>query len=217
MSPANIRAIIFDFGNILARFDHMKACQRLSQYSPLSPEKILAVFFSGKSAPAKLHEAGRLSPQEFFQAASKVAQFNEHLSFQKFSDLWKDIFQENTGAGDILSALRPDVKRCILSNTDPIHWSAIEQLPVMKRYFSDQHLLVRSYISGTRKPDFKMYQDALACLGLTSKDVPHVLYIDDVAEYRDTFARMGGHVLAYDCSKDPLTQLEAGLKQFDVL
>ena len=104
-----------------------------------------------------------------------------------------------------------------IQRTDPIHWSAIEQLPVMRKHFSDPQLLVRSYTAGTRKPDSKMYQDALKCLGFAETDIGHVLYVEDVAEYRDVFEQMGGHVLAYDCSKDSLALLEMGLKKFNVL
>ena len=78
-------------------------------------------------------------------------------------------------------------------------------------------MLVRSYTSGTRKPDAKMYQDALKCLGLAEEEIQHVLYVDDIAEYRDAFERMGGNALSYDCSKDALSQLEKGLTEFSTL
>lgn len=175
------------------------------------------MFFSGDRAPAKLHEVGKLSSEEFFLVARKVANLDEGLSFQEFCTIWKNIFEENRGLEAVLNLIRPEVKQCILSNTEPIHWSAIEQLPVMKKFFGDSQLLVRSYTAGTRKPDPRMYQDALRCLGIAEKDVQHVLYIDDIAEYRDAFERMGGNVLPYDCSKDAIMHLEAGLRKFGVL
>ena len=118
---------------------------------------------------------------------------------------------------DILERIKTDLTQCIMSNTDPIHWSGIEQLSVMKKHFSNPQLLIRSYTVGTRKPDLKMYQEALRCLGIAEQDTQQVLYIDDIAEYRDVFKSMGGNVLSYDCSKDPLTQLETGLREFGVL
>ena len=201
----------------MARFDHLKACRKLAEFSTSSAEDIFKVFFSGDRAPAKLHEVGKLSSEEFFLVARKVANLDEGLSFQEFCTIWKNIFEENRGLEAVLNLIRPEVKQCILSNTEPIHWSAIEQLPVMKKFFGDSQLLVRSYTAGTRKPDPRMYQDALRCLGIAEKDVQHVLYIDDIAEYRDAFERMGGNVLPYDCSKDAIMHLEAGLRKFGVL
>lgn len=217
MTQPHIKGIIWDFGNILARFDHLKAAKKLAEYSSTAPEDILKKLFSGESAPAKLHESGELSSQEFFWSAQKLLSFSEDLSFQAFCDIWKDIFQENNGVSVVIDKIRSDLKQCILSNTDPIHWSAIEQLSVMKKHFSNPAILVRSYTSGTRKPDAKMYQDALKCLGLAEEEIQYILYIDDIAEYRDVFERMGGNALSYDCSKDPLAQLEAGLRKFGVL
>jgi putative hydrolase of the HAD superfamily len=217
MTQPHIKGIIWDFGNILARFDHLKACKKLAEYCATAPEDIIKELFSGENAPAKLHESGELSSLEFFRSAQKLLSFSENLSFQIFSDIWKDIFQENNEVSAVIDRIQPDLKQCILSNTDPIHWSAIEQLPVMKKYFSNPAVLVRSYTSGTRKPDPKMYQDALQCLELAEEEIQHILYIDDIAEYRDAFERMGGNALSYDCSKDPLARLEAGLRKFGVL
>lgn len=217
MTQPHIKGIIWDFGNILACFDHLKAYKKLAEYSSTALEDILKRLFSGKSAPAKLHESGELSSQDFFRSAQKLLPFSEDLSFQTFSDIWKDIFQENNGVSAVIDRIGSDLKQCILSNTDPIHWSAIEQLSVMKKHFSNPSVLVRSYTSGTRKPDPKMYQDALKCLELPEEEIRHVLYVDDIAEYRDAFERMGGNVLSYDCSKDSLAQLEAGLRKFGVL
>lgn len=213
----HIKAIMWDCGNILVKPNHLKACRKLASYSSLSPENIYEQLFLKDDAPSKLHDSGELSSEEFFIAARMVACLGESLLFQEFCIIWKDIFEENEGIETVIDKVRPGLKNCILSNTDPIHWSAVEKLPVMKKYFLDPKMLVLSYTSGTRKPDKKIYQDALKCLGLTEKDAPHVLYIDDVAEYRDAFVRIGGNVLAYDCSKDTIANLEEGLRKFNVL
>lgn len=214
---AHIKSIIWDFGNILGRFDHFKACKNFAMYCEITPEEILKKLFSGENAPVKLHESGKCSSQEFFRLVREILSFSDDLSFRMFSDIWKDIFQENDGISTIIDSIPPNISQCILSNTDPIHWSAIEKIPVMKKHFSDQTLLVRSYTSGKRKPDIRIYHDALRCLKLTKEEIQHVLYVDDIAEYRVTFERMGGNTLPYDCSKDNLLQLEDGLRKFGIL
>lgn len=217
MKKPEIEGIIWDFGNVLARFNHLRACIKLAHFSSMPLKEIQKALFSGNQAPAKLHEVGKLSPEEFFLAARTAAHFDERLLFEEFSTIWRDIFDENEGLGAVLDRIRPEVKRCILSNTEPIHWLAIEKLPVIKRYFRDPRLLVRSYLVGTRKPDPKMYHAALKCLRISKRNIGSVLYIDDIAEYREAFERMGGKMLAYDCSKNTLAHLKVGLQEFGVL
>ena len=98
---------------------------------------------------------------------------------------------------------------CVLSNTDPIHWSKIRQLPAMREFFADDRACSLSFKVGARKPDTLMYQDALRWFDIrTPKDV---LYIDDVAEYVKTFADMGGRAMQYNCSLEPIDRLETAL------
>lgn len=217
MTTTRIKGIIWDFGNILASVNHLKACRQLMRYSRVSAGDIFKMLFFGEDAPAELHEAGRISSQEFFRLVQKRVSLSEDLTYQDFSTIWQDIFQENRGVGDVIARIRPDVKMCILSNTDPIHWVAIEQLLVMKKYFSDPALLVRSYTSRTRKPDEKIYKDALGSLAFNEKNIGDVLYIEDNVEFRDAFERMGGKTLSYDCTKDALSKLETELSEFDVI
>jgi len=213
-----IRAIIWDFGNILASFDHLKACRTLATYCRVgSPEWVFEKLWAGDESPAKLLEIGRLTPQQFFNEALRILPFAKEISFQEFSNIWSDVFWENYGISEIIDIVRPEIKQCICSNTDPIHWTAIEQLQVMKEHFSDPALLTRSYISGTRKPDIKIYRDALATLQMGESEVDHVLYIEDTAIYQRAFQEMGGNVLPYDCTKDDIVQLNIRLYEFGVL
>jgi len=109
-----IKAIIWDFGNILGRFDHLKACRKLARYGSSSPESIYALLFSGVGAPTKLHEAGVLSSHQFFQTVRNLLGLSKELSFREFSSIWKDIFSENEGVGTVIGAIRPNVVQCIL-------------------------------------------------------------------------------------------------------
>jgi glucose-1-phosphatase len=212
-----IKGIIWDFGNILARFNHLKACERLAKHSELSPEEIREALFKNLDAPAKRLEVGQLKAKDFFLEVEKAARLKCKLSFLEMSDMWQDIFEENEGVSTIISNMRPDIQKCICSNTDPIHWLTIERLPVMEKHFFVRQNLMLSYRMKTRKPDMKMYHEALGCMGFALKDIQHVLYIEDIAEYRDAFTALGGNVLAYDCSKDTISVLEDALRAYDVL
>lgn len=217
MAKAVIKGIIWDLGNVLVGFDHLRAGRKLAQYSPTAPSDIVKKLFTGEHAPETLHESGQVSSQEFFREAQQIVPLSADLSFREFAEIWKDILIENKGVASIVGKVRPEVGRCLLSITDPLHWQAAENLQVLREYFSDPARLIRSYTSGTRKPDPKLYREALACLSIEENDIGSVLYIEDIAKYREAFEDLGGQTLAYDCSKDPLTTLESGLERFGVL
>jgi len=212
-----IVGIIWDFGKVLASFDHLKACKKLACYCNIPPVLILERLFSGENAPAKLHELGRISSQQFYNEVLRLLPFSKDITFSEFSEIWKDIFRENRGISTLIGKVRSEIKQCICSNTDPIHWSAIEQLPVMKKYFSNPALLTRSYTSGARKPNVKIFLDALASLHMEEGDANHVLYIEDIAAYRQVFLVMGGNVLSYDCTVDKMIELKRRLYKYGVL
>jgi len=213
----SITAMIWDWGNVLGRFDHIKACQKLALRSAASFDEILKIFYSGDEALAKLHDTGAITPARFFSLAQRLCRLDEQMTFEEFRDIWRSvILGENKKIGDIIGRIRPDILRCILSNTDPIHWTAISQLPAVKKYFSNPDLRIRSYNVGVRKPDLAMYREALECLGLRETEAHRVLYIEDVPEYCEAFRSIGGNALQYDCSKEPIARLEEGLRVFGV-
>ena len=123
---------------------------------------------------------------------------------------------ENDGVYATIGRIKPGIQQCVVSNTDQIHWQAIKQLPTMKMFFSNQNLLLRSHAVGACKPDQAIYREALKRLRVFGIDICQVLYIDDVPEYRRAFEEMGGKTLNYNCSQEPLANLNEGLKIFGV-
>ena len=47
-----MRTLVFDFGNVLAFFDHRPAVERLARYSPLSPAELYRVLYGFPLADA---------------------------------------------------------------------------------------------------------------------------------------------------------------------
>ena len=217
MSEYNIKAIIFDAGNVLVRFNHTKAYEKLSKYSNLSVEEIINLISNGDKSPSSLHDSGKLSSHDFFLTIQKQINLNKNLSFEEFSNIWGDIFEENTEIEPIIDKIHKNIKLCILSNTDPIHWSVVEKLPLLKKHFSNKNIVILSYNSKVCKPETKIYNDALISLGMIIEDTKNILYIEDIAKYRQAFENIGGHTLSYDCSKDSVSVLENALKEYRVI
>lgn len=208
-SPA-ISGILYDFGNVLSRFDHGKSCRRLGERCGMSGQEVRTLLFP---ALTQRHETGELPARAFYAEVCSVLGLSG-MEFSVFEEIWNNIFTQNPGIEALIGRVRPSVRRAIVSNTDPIHWKRIKLLPVMQRYFSDPALLTLSYQVGARKPDRAIFDDALARIGLP---VDGVVYVDDIPEYAAAFKALGGNAIQYDCSKDPIDVLEEGLAKYGLL
>lgn len=196
----NYEAVIFDFGNVLGRFDHMKACKRLAGYTKTgTAEDIYAFAMTGSHHTNR--ETGKMSPKEFFEIASEHFQFGKNLSFGEFCDICGDVFSpDNNGIENVLEALsQNNVPIFVLSNTEEMHWRYIERLPVMQKFFSKPEQQILSFRVGARKPDRKIFEEALKRSRLSPEEI---IYVDDILEYVDAFLGMSGQGIHYNCRVD---------------
>lgn len=207
-----IKALIFDFGNVIASFDHMLTCKRLSDFSPLKPDEIYEIIF--KNGLEKRFDEGRLTPMEFYTQIKKGAQGTDQFSFAEFDSAWKNIFTENPTIENVLESIKPGVEKYLLSNTNALHWEHISQMPIIKKYFSDPSHLILSFAVGARKPAKEIYTAAIKKTGAEPKEI---LYIDDVPEYVDTFRSLGGKGIVYNCQTDPVNKLISLLREYGIL
>ena len=206
-----IRAVLFDLGRVLARFDHMKTCRRLAARCGLGSEEVYArVFGKGLDRP---YDEGRVSSDQFRRAVAEEIGATD-LGAGEFARTWGDIFTDNEGIEQLLEGVRPDVRLFVVSNTNEGHWPYIERLPVMRRFFGDPARLIRSYLVGARKPDERIYQEAIRRAGVEPGAIVHV---DDIEANAGAFARLGGHAIVYNCEQEPLAVLAQRLASLGVL
>ena len=209
----HLKGIIFDWGNVLGLFSHEKVHRKLAEHCPLSPEDIKKALTS----PMQKHESGALSQREFYIEVRQQLQLT--LSYEEFLSVWRScILGDNPAIADVLRQLDQSVPICILSNTDPVHWEAIGGLPVVQRFFKKQRI-VRSYDTQVRarKPDQKIYNAALDCIGIPPSQAHRALFIDDIAENCDAFRKIGGRAHQYNLRTDPITTLTAELRRLGAM
>ncbi len=207
------KVVVFDFGNVLAGFDHMKTCEKLARFSPFSKEVIYSkVFESGIEAQ---YDKGLVSSYEFFRMVTNIILASNLIDFY-FKNIWRDIFFEDPCVIDVLDRIKPEpeVEFYLLSNTNEGHWGYIKLLPVIRGHFSDPEKQILSFQVGARKPDKKIFQEVLK---RAKTDPENILYIDDVPGYVRAFESFGVNGFVYNCQKDPISKLEAELSRFGVL
>lgn len=200
-----VRAAVFDFGNVLAPFSHLKACTGLAQFSDLGPSEIYkAIFDDGIN---KRFDEGKLRAKKFYEEVSRKIDVNTKLGFGPFSDAWNSIFDHNPDMEPFLSEVRPDVKLFLLSNTNEIHWSYISELPVIQRFFSKRKQQVLSFRTRVIKPHPLAFLKVIARTGCERDGI---LYVDDIhANVKAWEALAGrGQGFVYHCELHSIDRLK---------
>ena len=171
---ATLKAIIFDFGNVLCRFDNARFLEGLSALCG-KPAQALGKTLYEDSTLTQDHEAGRIGSGEFLRGVSALC--GTDLPEADFISVYTDIFTPIHTTFDLIRKLKPDYKLGLLSNTSPWHFEkAIRTTEVFPLFDS----VTLSYEVGASKPDPRLFEDALAKLGLMAEEC---LYIDDLPAF----------------------------------
>src|SRR5262245_22558828 len=87
------RCIVFDFGNVIALFDHMVACQQLASLSqqPRNPADVYERIF--KTSLEEDYDCGRMSTAAFIERLRRELQID--ASDDEIARAWCDIFTPN--------------------------------------------------------------------------------------------------------------------------
>jgi len=169
-TEAPVKAVIFDFGNVLCSFDNDRFLKGLSALCGL-PEAVLKTRLYLQSTLTQDYEAGRIGSSEFLEGVSALC--GKDLSEPDFIRAYTDIFTPIEATSDLIRKLKPRYRLGLLSNTSPWHFEhAIQTNEVFPLFDS----VTLSYEVGASKPDPRLFEDALGKLGLMAEEC---VYIDD--------------------------------------
>jgi len=205
------KAIIFDFGKVLANYDHMITCEKLADFSPFPAEEIYQRIF--KTELEERYDKG-LDSRIFYRRVKEKIWADSRLTWELFKEIWGDIFSENPGIERVLEKIKPEIKLFLLSNTNEIHWEYISQMPVIKKFFPDEKQLILSFKLGLRKPDPLIFKEAIKRADCPAEKI---VYIDDIPEYVQIARELGIKGILYNCQKEPAEILLKKLKKFRVI
>ncbi len=184
MDNHQIKAIIFDLGNVLVDFDHRIASRRISKFSDKNEQEIFNLFFD--SELTALFEAGRILPYQFFLKVKE--QLNLEMDYDKFVPIWNEIFfltEKNLEIYNLALNLKSSYKLAVLSNINILHFEYIKKtFPV----FSAFHNTLTSCGLGLRKPESQIYKKALEIIGTSPAET---FYTDDRPELVESARGLG--------------------------
>ncbi|MCS7315239.1 MAG: HAD family phosphatase [Bryobacterales bacterium] len=195
-----IRAILFDLGQVLVPFDLERGLRALAPYCPHPPREIQRRIAS--SGLVRPFEEGRLAPREFARRLGELLELS--VSYEQFCELWSSIFLPETLVPEgLIESLAQRYRLLIVSNTNAIHYSIVEQRYAVLRHFHDR---VLSYEVGALKPDQRIYREALRRAGCDAREC---FYTDDIPEYVEAARRLGMIAVQFRSAEQLACELEA--------
>jgi putative hydrolase of the HAD superfamily len=170
--PSPVRAVLFDLGGVVLDIDAGRSLQLWQPHSRLAPEALRAAF--GVDEPWCRHETGHLAPAGFLAHLREALALDcdEATVRAGFNALLVAEIEETVR---LLDAIRRDVPRYAISNTNPVHVAEIERafpalLPRFDRVFVSHEI-------GHRKPDAAAFRYVLDAIGVAA---PEALLFDDL-------------------------------------
>ena len=183
----NIRAILFDMGNVLLFFNAKISSKAFSEATGLSEQEIWELFFI--SELEKRYTRGEVSSKDFYEQVSRY--FPKKIDYQTFSRLWNEIFVENLEMDELLRKLKKHYPLYMISNTNDLHFEYIKQNFKITKHFTG---FFPSHEVGHRKPNPAMFQHVLKEIKLKPEET---VFIDDIIEFIDSAKQLGMNAIQF--------------------
>ena len=148
MTHTQTRVVVFDFGNVVARFSHRRAAEALASYGQDVDAAAVQAFCFG-SVLDDTFERGHMDPADFRTRVRHA--FGITCSDTAFDNAFADIFEPIHDVIALVRNLSAATHLALLSNTTPIHsqWF-LERMAADLQPFGT---LVMSHDTGHRKPE----------------------------------------------------------------
>lgn len=195
-----IRAIIFDFGNVICSFDVQRFLKNLLPFTPLSFAELQATL-PELSSFERSYESGRITSDEFLRQVTGCCRLK--TSREQFIHAYVDIFTPIPDTIHLVRALKPHYQLGLLSNTNEWHFEyGIRPVDVYPLFDS----VSLSFHVGVMKPAKEIYLDAMTKLQLPAADC---IYVDDLEENVRAATELGMNGIRYTSHENLLRELQA--------
>jgi putative hydrolase of the HAD superfamily len=191
----SVRAIVFDFGNVISFFQRRRAAANLAAFGPpgLDPARIVPLLAHPEYEA--LYETDRMTSAQILALLREELQLggdDDQLAFA-----FADMFEPNPAVCSLIPRLAGRYHLALLSNTNEMHYRHFRALlaDTLDRF---DHL-VASHLVGMRKPDPGIYrhvQDAAGC------DADQIVFIDDLEANLAAARALGWRTISYDTGVD---------------
>ena len=169
IDPKQVKAIVFDLGNVLLPYSPWRAVFNVARATGKNPLVIAAYFITHRKW--HIFDEGKLTAEEFFTTVRDDLKLQ--IERHDFEQAFADMFEENSTVINLLPILKDKFQLFLLSDINPVHAAFCFSRYKFFKVFNDKIL---SYQVKARKPAFKIYEALQATAGLK----PHeMVFIDD--------------------------------------
>lgn len=181
MKNADISVVMFDLGGVLVDLGNVSQMHEMLNTEGEESEVWLKWL---RSPTVAAFDSGKISFDEFAKRLpEEVGSSVDAEVFKQAFRAWpKGLF---AGALDLVSAVKPEYHRAILSNTNAAHWSRLMNEMALAGNF---HSYFASHLIGSVKPERAIYNYVLDALQVAPEEI---LFIDDNQVNIDTAQLMG--------------------------
>ncbi len=197
-----IKAVIFDLGNVLLNFNAKKSAKRFAKACKVPVAAVWDHFFT--SSTEKAYTRGEITCQEFYQHSCEA--FKSPVDFKTFKHYWNDIFWENEGMDALLAKLKKKYPLYLISNTNKMHFDHIQSEFKILRHFKKTF---PSHEVGHRKPEPQIYKKVLRSIKLKPQET---VFVDDVEKFVEGARVVGMNAIQF---KTP-SQLVREFRKFNI-
>lgn len=199
MSRDMVKAVVFDFGNVICRFDNDIFLRKLLPHTRTSFERMKELIY-GSDLPRR-YEMGRVTSEEFFREV--VDRCALSISPDQLVAAFTGIFTPVPSTFGLIKRLKGRYRLGLLSNTNECHYERyFRQVEVFPLFDS----VTLSFQVGEMKPGERIYRDALDKLQALPAEC---VFIDDIAEYAEGARRIGMRGIRYVSHDGLVTELRS--------
>jgi len=188
-----IKAIIFDYGNVICYFTNEIFVEKIAKIAGKTPEVIKKLIYQDSDV-GKRFESGQLSGQQFYEELSQICGIN--VPYLELKTIYsKDKYIRVEGTKELIEKLKTNYKVSLLSNTSEWDWDyMVESAPEILTF----ETISTSFGAKAMKPKKEIFEDALAKLNLKAEEC---VFVDDILEYVEAAKELGFEAIQFTTAK----------------
>ncbi len=183
-----IKTIIFDFGNVVAFFDHGRAIARLDEFTDMDPVELTLILYG--SAIEDAYERNGISTNEYVREGLLNGRLT--CSKEQFLSAFVDIFWRNDEVCELIPRLKPKYRVLLASNTNDADFNHyVKQFADVLKHFDE---LCTSHRALARKPEPEFFAH---CQKFANAEPDECVFVDDLPTNVEAAERFGWKGVVY--------------------
>lgn len=196
------KVVVFDLGKVIFDYSIEKMAEGFLAYSREEKPDFTSIY------PATfLYEKGQISSEGYYNEVVRLLSL-ENLSFEKFSEIWNEIFTANNDIIEIIKEISKKNIVALLSNTNELHFEYLYNLnkEFFDTCFKKLHV---SYLMNARKPEKNIYKQVIEFHKVSPENM---FFTDDVPENVNAAKEQGINAFLFEGAE----KLKKDLKSFGI-